>query len=124
MGRIFAAGLHVGEGQHGGHHIVGGLGVQGVAGLGVDHSKEGHAADLVLGVNLVTQQHRFGAGYKLVMGRLVDHLHPVFVRANVQTRRVPRAELDGVDLVEGHPVFDLTLVFVEDDPAIVLEEIH
>ena len=78
VGRIFAAGLHVGEGQHGGHHVVSGLSVQWVTGFGVDHAEQGHAADFVLRIDLVAQQHRFGAGYKLVMGCLVDDLLPIF----------------------------------------------
>ena len=49
-----------------------------MTGFGVDHAEQGHAADFVLRIDLVAQQHRFGAGYKLVMGCLVDDLLPIF----------------------------------------------
>ena len=73
--------------------------------------------------------HDDGGSHHLVVGRLIKRLLRIFILRETDPRIRPAENIDGgiglvVDLVEGHPVFDLIFISFHDTKRIADKEFH
>ncbi|MNV53302.1 hypothetical protein D3C71_1454460 [compost metagenome] len=121
IGRVRTAHLYITE-----EHPVAvlALGFQQVFRLAAQRIKntaQQHIADLTVRHDLMAGFYRLGAGYQLMVDRLVNlAFAAVFRQTHAGERRMQRH----VDLIEGQPVFDLVLVTLEHRAGVTLEELN
>ena len=100
--------------------------IERIAGVGVGSRMHQHAADLGFGVDAVTFLDCQCASHQQMVGHLQFDIGLVFVRSihnarlQIRARKAERA----IDLVEGHPVLDLTLVSLKQRHTIAVEELY
>ena len=101
-----------------------GLNVLRCAGAGVEFARSQHTAHHTTGHDLMGQLDGLGAGHQLVVSGLILGLLHILARLEEQTGPHEGHVEQHIDLVEGQPVFDLALVAVEEDVAVVDVGVH
>ncbi|CCJ89732.1 hypothetical protein BN132_1660 [Cronobacter turicensis 564] len=127
--RVIATQLHIGKHITLAHRFLRIHHVFGLAGERVERHHRQHAADFHHRVNTMADFHRHGACHELMMQHLVHRLFRVVVlgvddagTAVAKQRRAPVALV--IDLIKGHPVFDLIFVALEHHLGEADKEIH
>ena len=100
-----------------------------VTGIGIERHKTEHAADLEIGIDLMALLHDDRGGHHLIVGRLIERLLGIFKLREADAGIGPAENIDSrigliVDLVEGHPIFDLILVALHDAQRVAHKEVH
>ena len=103
--------------------------ILGITGIGIEGHEAEHAANLEIGVDLMSLLHHKGCCHHLIVGSLIERLLGILKFRKTDAGIGPAENIDGrvglvVDLIEGHPVFDLILVTLHDAKSIAYEEIH
>ena len=103
--------------------------ILGITGIGIEGHEAEHAADLEIGVDLMSLLHHKGCCHHLIVRGLIERLLGILKLGITDTGIGPAENIDGrvglvVDLIEGHPVLDLILVALHDAKSIAYEEIH